>query len=103
MPPPQDWNPGITALQLALLYDYEVYGRCSMYGESYVTSGAWKATKTRDNQWVTFQHYKQECALAICTAIYCYFSRYVCYQLQQHGCERMHAGTRRKQAPAWVA
>jgi hypothetical protein len=31
-----------------------------MFRESYVTSNAWKDTKTRDNQWVAPMHGEQE-------------------------------------------
>jgi hypothetical protein len=58
---PTGWSPNVTPLQLAMLFKFELYGRCCMYGEAYVTSTAWKATKTRDNQWVAFQHHVNEC------------------------------------------
>jgi hypothetical protein len=59
--PPSAWDPEITPLQLGALFSFEAYGRCCLYGEAYVTSRAWKATVTRDNQWVVFQHHLGEC------------------------------------------
>jgi hypothetical protein len=57
---PERWEPNLTPVHLASLLKLEKYGRCCLYGESYVTSRAWKATKTRDNQWVVFQHHVHE-------------------------------------------
>jgi hypothetical protein len=58
---PQGWSPDLTPLQLAVLFRFELYGRCAMYGDAYVTSMAWKMTTSRDNQWIAFQHHVSEC------------------------------------------
>jgi hypothetical protein len=74
--PPSRWDPNLTPLHLGLLFDLEKYGRCCLYGESYVTSRIWQATKSRDNQWIVFQHHVHEYAYTVtseqlpCTEMY---------------------------------
>lgn len=60
--PPSAWDEHLNPLQLALMYKYQRYSRCCLYSQSYVTSRAWQASKTRDNQWILFQHHTKECA-----------------------------------------
>jgi len=51
------WAQNLHPLQLSMLYKYTRYSRASVYGTAYVTSDKYKATKQRDNQWITFQHH----------------------------------------------
>jgi hypothetical protein len=64
---PNRWSDDVTAIQLAKLLDYEKYGRCCLYSESYVTALSYKKPKTRDNTWVVFQHHLHQCAPALLT------------------------------------
>lgn len=59
---PRQWTPDTKALALAALFTYEVYPRASLYSDSYVTSSVYKAARTRDNQWIVFQHHTRWCA-----------------------------------------
>lgn len=52
-----------TTRNIAEKWDFEVYARCHLYGDSYVTSDKWRMQQKRDNRWVTFQHYTGPCAL----------------------------------------
>jgi hypothetical protein len=61
--PPQAWDRSIHPVSLGLLFKYELYARASLYGDSYVTSARFKGNKTRDNQWIVFQHHLHWCAL----------------------------------------
>jgi hypothetical protein len=65
---PLQWTPDTRALDLAGLFTYEVYPRASLYSDSYVTSSIYKAARTRDNQWIVFQHHTHWCAALLqCT------------------------------------
>jgi hypothetical protein len=63
---PVKWVPDdpLLPLKLAGLFKFEVYKSACLYCDSYVTSKAYNAQKTRDNKWVTFQHHLHECALS---------------------------------------
>jgi hypothetical protein len=52
----------MTPLQIALLFKFERFKRFCLYSDSYITSTAWKKSKTRCNTWITFQHHLHECA-----------------------------------------
>lgn len=59
--PPGHWDAAIQPMQLATLFRYEMYGRACLYSDAYVTSAAYKAPRTRDNQWLAFQHHLHPC------------------------------------------
>jgi hypothetical protein len=60
---PDRWDASLTPLRLALLFDFEKYHRCCLYGDSYVTSTAWKKSTTRCNNFIVFQHHLAECVV----------------------------------------
>lgn len=57
--PPVSWDDVVSPLQLAALYDFEVYDRADMHGDNYVTSKAYSGQRTRDNDWITFNQYTE--------------------------------------------
>jgi hypothetical protein len=65
--PPTGWDGSITALALGAMFKYTVFGRANLYGDTglYVTSTHYKGQRTRNNNWVVFQHYVHWCALTI--------------------------------------
>lgn len=52
-----------TTRNIAEMWDFEVYCRNHLYGDSYVTSDRWGKQQKRDNRWVAFQHYTGPCVL----------------------------------------
>jgi hypothetical protein len=52
-------------LALSGLFKYEIYPRASLHGENYVTSTSYRGSRTRDNQWIVFQHHVKWCAVAV--------------------------------------
>jgi hypothetical protein len=61
--PPRAWKSSLLPVAMGLLFKYEIYNRAILYGDSYVTSVKYKGSKTRDNQWVVFQHHLHWCAV----------------------------------------
>lgn len=57
--PPQKWlsTDPLLPLKLTRLLNFEVFPRACLYCDSYVTSTSYKAQKTRDNKWISFQHH----------------------------------------------
>lgn len=47
----------LTPFRLADLFQYDIFPRAYMYGDSYVTSKAYGKATTRDNRWILFQHH----------------------------------------------
>lgn len=46
-----------TTQKIAAMWDFQLYHRCHLYGDSYVTSDGWRKQQKRDNSWLVFQHY----------------------------------------------
>jgi hypothetical protein len=65
--PPSGWDASITSLALGAMFKYTVFGRANLYGDSglYVTSTKYRGQRTRNNNWVVFQHHVHWCALTL--------------------------------------
>lgn len=83
---PARWSAELQPTQLAGLFNYEMYGRATVDNECYVTSVRYKATQTRDNRWIAFQHILGAYALLLlCT--YDTFTR-LAYHASKFACMR---------------